>query len=262
MHQKDKTTSISWNSRGVRLERIPRLRGYKIFVQPNSTILLKIPSGWSDTKILETLGSHRDWIEKCLQKAIEIQSQFHPYMLVEGEKYLLLGEFYCLRFEPAEQKKYSIVVKGQTLVVQVPQKFWREGFSSFPHPGLKKYLMQFYNTQAERLLVPLFWKSVRTVGYGPKHLSLRNQKTLWGSCSRHRSAIQINKKLIAAPLFVSEYVMIHELAHLKFSNHGAGFWAEVEKNCPNYKQAEEWLSKNHYLFSFFENNQDLFSSYL
>lgn len=246
----------------MRLERVPRQRGYKIFVQPNSTILLKIPASWSDEKILSTLGSHTDWIETCLKKASKLQAQFQPYMLVQGEKYLLLGELYDLQFELSSEKSFSVLIKGQSLVIQVPQKFWKDDFSKFPHPGLKKHLMQFYNTQAERILVPLFWKAVRAVGYGPRNLTLRNQKTLWGSCSRHRSSIQINKKLVAAPLYVAEYVMIHELAHLKFSNHGSSFWGEVQKNCPNYEQAEAWLSTNHYLFSFFENNQDLFSSHL
>lgn len=74
-------------------------------------------------------------------------------------------------------------------------------------------------------------------------VTIRNQRTRWGSCSRNR-AISLNWRLIQTPPFVSDYIILHELTHLRQMNHSAHFWAEVEKVCPTWRQAERWL-RNH-----------------
>jgi hypothetical protein len=72
---------------------------------------------------------------------------------------------------------------------------------------------------------------------------VRNQKSRWGSCSR-RGTISLNWRLIQAPPFVCDYIILHELSHLKEMNHSARFWHEVERVCPDYKMAERWLKQH------------------
>jgi hypothetical protein len=76
-----------------------------------------------------------------------------------------------------------------------------------------------------------------------KRVAVRNQKSRWGSCS-FNGTISLNWRLIQLPADVRDYIIIHELMHLRELNHSPRFWAEVEKVCPNYRTAEEWLKKN------------------
>jgi len=74
-------------------------------------------------------------------------------------------------------------------------------------------------------------------------VTIRNQRTRWGSCSRRR-AISLNWRLMQTPDFVVNYIILHELMHLRQMNHSARFWAEVEKVCPTWRAAEEWLRRH------------------
>src|ERR1019366_7249645 len=73
-------------------------------------------------------------------------------------------------------------------------------------------------------------------------VSVRNQKSRWGSCSR-RGTISLNWRLIQAPGFVLDYIILHELAHRRQMNHSEKFWQEVDSLFPDYLQAERWLKQ-------------------
>ena len=73
-----------------------------------------------------------------------------------------------------------------------------------------------------------------------QRVSIRNQRSRWGSCSR-RATISLNWRLIQTPSFVRDYIILHELMHLRQMNHSARFWHEVQTACPGYHLAETWL---------------------
>ena len=79
------------------------------------------------------------------------------------------------------------------------------------------------------------------VGYG--RITIRNQRTKWGSCSS-KGNLNFNCVLMLAPEWVRDYIVVHELCHLKEMNHSPAFWAEVARVCPGYKEAEAWLKTN------------------
>jgi predicted metal-dependent hydrolase len=73
-------------------------------------------------------------------------------------------------------------------------------------------------------------------------VSVRNQRSRWGSCST-RGAIALNWRLIQMPAHVSDYVIVHELAHRRQPNHSPRFWREVETLCATWRESERWLRK-------------------
>ena len=89
----------------------------------------------------------------------------------------------------------------------------------------------------------------RVHDYAMKHqiavnrITIRGQRSRWGSCSR-RGTISLNWRLIQTPPMVRDYIILHELMHLRQMNHSARFWQEVELVCPDYRTAERWLKQN------------------
>jgi predicted metal-dependent hydrolase len=73
-----------------------------------------------------------------------------------------------------------------------------------------------------------------------RKISVRNQRRRWGSCSRH-GHICLNWRLIEMPDWVRDYVLIHELMHLKRMDHSPSFWKLVAAACPAYQRARRWL---------------------
>ena len=77
-------------------------------------------------------------------------------------------------------------------------------------------------------------------GFPVREVRVRNQKSRWGSCSRN-GTVSLNWRVLQAPAFVRDYVILHELAHLRQMNHSNRFWAGVAEICPEYQEAERWL---------------------
>ena len=89
----------------------------------------------------------------------------------------------------------------------------------------------------------------RTLELAQQHLlrvtrvTVRNQRSRWGSCSA-RGTISLNWRLIQTPLFVRDYIILHELMHLRRMDHSPQFWAHVAEACPEYESARQWLRAN------------------
>lgn len=96
---------------------------------------------------------------------------------------------------------------------------------------------------------------VRLTGGNYTKITVRNQKTRWGSCSQ-TGTLSFNYRLMMAPPEIIDYVIVHELCHLTHLNHSKAFWSLVESILPDYKERKLWLKEHgaslteeHYLFS-------------
>lgn len=85
------------------------------------------------------------------------------------------------------------------------------------------------------------WSAAMGVGYS--RIRIRDQRTLWGSCSREGS-LSFNWRLVMAPPEVLDYLVIHELAHLLEMNHSRRFWRHVSSWCPDYRGRRRWLREH------------------
>ena len=92
-------------------------------------------------------------------------------------------------------------------------------------------------------LIQRTFELARIHGLEVRRVTVRSQRSRWGSCSRAKS-ISLNWRLIQAPEFVRDYIILHELMHLREMNHSAKFWAHVAEVCPTYEEAERWLRRN------------------
>jgi predicted metal-dependent hydrolase len=238
------------NQPKIKLERVPRMRGFKISIHPNSTVVVRCGKSENISRIHGFIEKNQSWLKACIEKTIQTQMKYPLMTFVEGEAYRFLGEDYFLKYEKNDDlkaTKVKVEIRKPNLILRIPSPLWKEGFSNYPHPSFKKYIVNFYEEAARRVLPKRVKEFSELTGLKPTKISLRRQKTLWGSCSPSGS-IQLNWKLISAPLNVIDYVVVHELAHLKHPNHSKEFWAEVQNYCPEYKQLRSWLKKNYYSF--------------
>lgn len=97
--------------------------------------------------------------------------------------------------------------------------------------------------KARKLLVPLVEEYADILGVSYGRISVRKQRTRWGSCSREGN-LNFNCLLAATSEPVMRYVVVHELCHRKQMNHSKAFWYEVENLMPDYKLYRKWLKEN------------------
>jgi len=96
---------------------------------------------------------------------------------------------------------------------------------------------------AERELPPRVFELASRHDLIVRRVTVRNQRTRWGSCSR-RGSLSLNWRLVQTPAFVSDYIILHELMHLCEMNHSRRFWREVARVCPEFTEAERWLKRH------------------
>ncbi len=195
----------------------------RLKIDRNGRIKLTAPFLCSEKRAKTFLEEHLDWIcEKMSQRSAP--RQFKP-----GDCVVLLGK--NLQIVSLPNAKRGVFVEGERLFVSGDPVFLHRRVCDF----IKKV---FYAHIQERAL---FYAS--QINEKPTQISLKNTVSRWGSCS---SAKRLNFcwKLALAPLFVSDYIAAHEVAHLKQMNHGPAFWALVAALKVERAEAEIWLRRH------------------
>jgi len=111
-----------------------------------------------------------------------------------------------------------------------------------PRPGMSPQIRRELLERAKRELPARLLELAARHGLAVARVSVRNQRWRWGSCSRN-GHICLNWRLVQMPTFVRDYVMIHELMHLKRLDHSPRFWKLVADACPDYAVARAWLRR-------------------
>jgi len=120
-----------------------------------------------------------------------------------------------------------------------------EGFtvSVTPSRDIKHLLKQWYNHRAHEMLPNRVDHFSRIMSLFPKTVRVRDTRSRWGSCSS-KDAINFSWRIMALPISVIDYIVVHELAHLKERNHRPAFWNLVAAFMPDHKTHRAWLRKN------------------
>ncbi len=109
--------------------------------------------------------------------------------------------------------------------------------------SLSEQDIRLLTTRAKRVFPPKVKKYAEIIGVTYGNITIRMQKSRWGSCSG-KGNLNFNCLLMNAPEEIVDYVVVHELCHRKEMNHSERFWAEVEKVMPDYKERRKWLKEN------------------
>jgi len=196
-------------------------------------VSVTLPRGVPRSEAEKMLQQHSAWLIGQLERATRAKT---PTRALPADVILLRGEVkkVVIREESDRQTRLRVEEGADRLVIHAPVGAVNTG-RSLALPWLK--------VQAREEITAAAAKWAVRMGLSYRSISIRDQKTRWGSCSS-RGTLSFNWRLVMAPPAIMEYVVIHELAHLKQPNHSKAFWQFTGQFYPEYKKARAWLRSN------------------
>ena len=205
-----------------------RRRTIALIVTPEAELVVRAPLNVPAALIDDFVKKQQVWIRK---KVAEMkgrpQALIHAYE--EGEIFWFLGRSYPLR-----------IVDDAGAGVQRTDRLC---VSRTIKPDIRSGIQRWYMAEAAKEIHSrCMWFSMMT-GYSPASVRITDARQRWGSCT-HKGGLNFSWRLIQAPLEIVDYVIVHELVHLKQPDHSRKFWAKVDALMPDYKRRRRWLREN------------------
>jgi len=211
----------------IHFTRSRRARHYIIRVQQDGSVRATVPRVGSIKEARSFAERNADWFAKQLQK--RQQKPPHPATWQHGTEILYRGEKVQLVVSP-NPDGHRVQFGDQTLHV--------------PHAAnVRLVIERRLRKLATSELIARTLALAKLHGLAVKRITIRNQRSRWGSCSWRRT-VSLNWRLIQMPDTVRDYIVLHELAHTREHNHSVRFWRLVEELCPNYRPAKLWINQH------------------
>jgi len=203
-----------------------RRKTIAIHITKNADVEVRAPLKMSKAEIERFVISKQDWINKYLSAAERRMEDRAAFSLNYGEKVSLQGNSYPI-----------IAKEGDRVGFDGEQFYIPPDLSS---DEVKGAVIQIYRLVAKQVLTKKAQDYANLTGLVPAAVKINSAKTRWGSCSGKKS-INFSWRLIMADEDVIDYVVVHELAHIREPNHSARFWGVVASVLPDYKERQERL---------------------
>ncbi|PLX40086.1 MAG: M48 family peptidase [Deltaproteobacteria bacterium] len=215
--------------------KLSKRRTLAIQVYPDLTVVVRAPLGTNTSEIRQQVIKRGSWIQKVWQKFELNPPKQAPLRYVGGENHFYMGRQYRLRIEHGGEDSVKCL-RGH-LHVSSRQE---------PSPEVVKPLLEgWYRERAHHVFrerLAECFKGASFKGVESPSLHIRKMKTRWGSCSS-KGRINLNLELIKAPKECIDYVVMHELCHIKVPSHGPKFWRLMAKFMPDYEERKRRLKE-------------------
>ena len=196
-------------------------------IEQDGRLTIRAPLRFSRAKIEQLVVENADWIRARQDWTRQHSAASHRFE--EGEHFYYLGKTFPLKYSVHQQQPLLL---NDCFQLNQQRK-----------TDVKKVFVAWYRDQARQVigeraailadLYHLFYKEIH----------ITSARTRWGSCSR-RGSLNFSWRLVMAPPEIIDYVITHELAHLKIPNHSPDFWKYIEQLSPNYRVLRKWLKEN------------------
>jgi len=208
-----------------------RKKTISLHVKEDGRILVYAPFGTPKSEIEKFVLRKQSWVSEKLsekERSIKpVEKKFLP-----GEEFLYLGEFYPLEIENSLHQGPPLKLSfGKFILSQNCIKKARDFF------------IQWYKKEAKEKLSERIYHYSNRLQLFPGGIKITSAKSRWGSCSRDNN-LCFSWRIIMAPLNVLDYVLIHELVHIKEKNHSKRFWSSLGSIVPDYKKHRHWLRRH------------------
>jgi len=202
----------------------PQARRYLLRLRPDGVARVTVPRSGTLTAARAFATRNIPWLEQQFERLARQPAAHAPW-----------------------EAGTTVYFRGEPVPLEVTDGWVRLGPERIPVPDPTADLRPVIQRHLRRLAAQEL--PVRVAGLAALHgievsrVTVRNQKSRWGSCSR-RGTISLNWRLVQTPPWVCDYIILHELAHRRQMNHSDRFWAEVARLCPDYEGAEKWLRQH------------------
>lgn len=199
-----------------------------LIIERDGTLTVRAPLRAPQALIEKFISEKADWITRTRQKVKAIEAP-PVRQYADGEKFPYLGSFFNLKLIQSQRPALQFD-NGFTLSQTARSK----GESAFT---------RWYKEQAYKVITERVKQYAQQYNFTPKQVKINSAKTRWGSCSSS-GTLNFTWRLVMAPLEVIDYVVVHELVHLRVKDHSKNFWGAVEVITPEYKKHRKWLREN------------------
>lgn len=199
---------------------------------PDGKVRVSAPNNLSDESIIMFVKTKLGWIKKQQEK-FELQPRQSEREYVSGETLYVWGHQYFLQVE-YNQKKNSLVLVGNKAILSVRKESTAKQREKFVNEWYRSLL----KTEVEKYLPK--WEALTGLycdGWQSKYMT-----TKWGTCNTSTRKIWLNLQLAKKPIECLEYVILHELAHLKVKKHGPDFVAILDLHMPYWRECKKMLN--------------------
>jgi len=203
-----------------------------IVIERNGVITVRPPTHMTPEQVDETVLSKRMWIYRNLAEWRDLNAAKVVREWVNGESFLYLGSSYRLMLVD-EQDEPLKLKDGRFQLL-------RSVIDAKGDEGAQQAFENFYNTKGMPRIASRVAHFADRVGITPGHIKIRDLAYRWAACMPNGD-LHFHWKCLMAPLTVIDYVIAHELCHMRYRDHSDAFWNEVDKVLPNYRERKEWL---------------------
>ena len=219
-----------------------KVKNINLRIKPNMEIYISVPMNLHRDYIENFIRSKEEWIKSVLKKVEDVKEKQKGFEYKNGEIYKFLGKEYNLIVRTGNFNGVSLKndAKSNVMILTVNENIFENTDEK------KKVMEKWYFENAKKLFLKFMEKWLEILDEHVEKVAIKPMKTRWGSCNYVKKYINLNTELIKRTPFEIEYVILHELTHLKYPNHGKGFYNYIERYMPNYKVAEKMLNAKHY----------------
>lgn len=214
-----------------------RRKTISLQVSSNSGLIVSAPYFTPASEIDRFVREKQNWISKTIQKHTEdfIRNKAKEY--ITGEMFYYLGESFPLEVFFEKNEREGLVFWGNRFYLNTADATEKGIF----------YFVSWYKKKAREYIHQHVNFFSREIGVLPRKIKITSAEKRWGSCSADDN-LSFGFRLIMAPPDIIDYVIVHELMHIKEKNHSAAFWKLIEVVMPQYKAHRRWLKENNHKF--------------
>lgn len=218
----------------IEVERKPIKNMHLSVYPPNGRVHISVPEYLSDNDIHSYLVSKWDWVLKQRREILE-QARQTEREYVSGEDHYLFGQRFRLKINVISSGAYRVETKGNVLSMSIV----KDSTTKRRH----ELLQEFYRNQLKAYLTVLMKKWQEQLNELDVTWQVKQMKTQWGSCMSKKRSLLFNLALARVPKECIEYVVVHELTHLKIDNHSKLFERLLTQRLPNWKVRRQILNE-------------------
>ena len=210
-------------------------KSFSITVYPDLRIVAKAPLRFNIKDVRRGLNKKASWISKKINYFEQFQPLPPELQYISGETHYYLGQQYRLKINRGKTRRVKLI--DGSFEMELPDPSDRE--------KAKKVMQSWYSSHAKEILTKRFemlLPSFKRFSVVEPEVRFRRMKRRWGSCSQ-KGVIMLNTELIKASIPCIDYVIIHELCHLKYLKHDKEFYHLLKKVLPDWKKRKEQLEK-------------------